>query len=68
MVFTTGVRPHWWLVSVPMRVSLVPGTDETRIVIEILSSPWVSGDVFGFYGRYIDAFTTAVTQAGTAGP
>jgi hypothetical protein len=63
MVFLTNVVSHWLLTSTPMRVRLVPEAGGTNVVIEILRSPWQSGDVFGFCDRYINAFKAAVTQA-----
>jgi hypothetical protein len=64
MLFTTTVKPHWWVLGTGMAIRLSLQSEGTKITVEIKPQPWTSGDVFGFYPRYMRSFLAAVAKAG----
>jgi hypothetical protein len=55
-IFTTNVKPKWWLLGTDMTVHLQPSSGGTQVVAKTESQFFIMGDVFGFYNRYIRDF------------
>jgi hypothetical protein len=61
-VFSTNVRPSWWLTGTEMKVDLEPFTSGTQVFVETTSQFYVMGDVFGYYDGYIQSFLSDVRK------
>jgi hypothetical protein len=61
--FVTNVNPSWWLLGTAMTVRITGGEDSTTIVqVSTKSQPFIMGDVFDYYNRYIQEFLSALQQ------
>jgi hypothetical protein len=61
--FVTNVKPSWWLLGTAMTVRITGGEDSTTIVqVSTKSQPFIMGDVFDYYNRYIQEFLSALQQ------
>jgi hypothetical protein len=58
--FAVSVKPSWWLLGTDMLVSLADADTGTVITVETKSQPYIVGDVFCFYDRYIRHFLAKV--------
>jgi hypothetical protein len=61
-VFKTNVRPAWWLSGTDMTIQLTASPDGTTVTAGTKSQAYIMGDVFGFYGRYIQSFLSDVRR------
>ncbi len=61
-LFSTRVRPYWFLASTEMTVRLDGQAGGTAVLVATRSQWYVRGDVFRFYDRYISAFLTALEE------
>ena len=55
-LFTTNVKPHWWLLATNMSISLEDSNSGTRVTVQTKSQSFILGDVFNCYNRYIRDF------------
>lgn len=62
-VFVTTIKPHWWLLGTTMIIMLSPHDSDTMVKAQIISQPWIVGDAFGFYERYLSELLGAVGEA-----
>ncbi len=61
-VFKTNIRPAGWLSGTDMTIQLTASPDGTTVTAGTKSQVYVMGDVFGFYGRYIQSFFSDVRR------
>lgn len=61
-LFSTDVRPGWWLSGTDMMIQLHASPDGTFVTAETKSQFFIVGDVFGFYDRYIQRFLSDVRR------
>src|SRR5947207_154716 len=59
-VFRTNVKPNFLLLGTDMKVDLNQADSGTKITVTVKSQPWMMGDAFGFYERYIRDFFSAL--------
>jgi hypothetical protein len=61
-VFTTNVKPSWWLLGTKMTVELEAAHCPTTMNVQTKSQWFILGDVFGYYNHYIREFESAVRE------
>lgn len=61
--FTTNIKPNILLLGVDMRVTLERIEASTLATATIISQPWIIGDAFGFYDRYLESFISDLDDA-----
>ncbi len=54
--FLTLVQPNPLLLDTPMRIMVEWNGDDTVVKVSTKSQPFVWGDIFGVYNRYINEF------------
>ena len=54
--FTTRVKPGFFLASTPMTISFEKVGETTVVVVSTTSQPFIIGDRWGYYHRYIQDF------------
>ena len=64
IIFYTNVQPDIPLIlGTDMYVSLEPTAGHTQVTIKVESQPWIFGDIFGMYDRYISTFFSRLREA-----
>ncbi|HYO50289.1 MAG TPA: hypothetical protein VEW94_10605, partial [Chloroflexia bacterium] len=62
-IFYTNVQPDIPLIlGTDMYVSLEPTGGQTQVTIKVESQPWIYGDIFGMYERYISTFFSRLSE------
>jgi hypothetical protein len=66
--FATNIKPSWWLLGTNMSVSLADCDTGTMVTVQTRSQPYIMGDIFCCYDRYIRHFLEKVkSEAGLSG-
>ena len=55
-----SVRPHWYLLPTRLRAEVSGSGQRSELCVSTSSQWFIVGDVFNFYGRYVDAFIADV--------
>ena len=61
--FTTSVKPNFFLASTPMTVSFENVGANTTVKVSTTSQPFIIGDRWGMYQRYIQDFLQELKRA-----
>jgi len=61
-IITTRIKPHLWplMLSTQFTIELEQLSDSCVVRVSTRSQPYISGDVFDFYDKYIRHFLTAL--------
>ena len=61
--FQTNVKPNVLFLSTPMSITIHSINGEVVVKVETQSQPWVMGDIFDMYNRYINNFLRELNVA-----
>ncbi len=62
VMFTTIVKPSWWLLGTKMTIELQATNTGTEIVASTVSQGYIMGDVFNYYDQYLLDLFNAVRR------
>ena len=60
--FFTLVQPNPLLLDTPMRITIEQNSDNTTVSVSTKSQPFIWGDIFGYYNKYITNFLSALEK------
>jgi hypothetical protein len=61
--FITSVKPNFYLASTPMTISFEAVGANTTVKVSTTSQPFIIGDRWGMYQRYIQEFLQELKRA-----
>jgi len=65
LLVETRIKPSLWplMLSTAMKILIEPNNGSCRLNVSICSQKFITGDMFGFYDKYIHDLITSVDKA-----